>query len=165
MCSSDLKRLWKEYKKKKTVPKFEGPLQKQKHHWPAFLAYKQSDKGKKRSAKNAANAAKKVYHHTMGPGGYRVALPKFAKLEADLRAHGIIPDKHYFPLRSRNWLLGHGVKFDANGNLIMDKKIAAPFAALEKVFKEVQEGKFKPDRENDELTKAQIGRASCRERV
>ena len=51
----------KEYKKKNTIPKFEGVLQKQKHHWPAFLAYKQSAKGKARSAKNAANAAKKKY--------------------------------------------------------------------------------------------------------
>ena len=110
-----------------------------------ILAYKQSEEGKERSAKNKANAVKKVYHHTMGPGGYRIALPKFEKLEADLRAKGITPATADFPLRSRNWLLGHGAKFDANGNLIMDKKSVAPFAALVKVFKEVQEGKFKPN--------------------
>ena len=129
--------LWKEYNKKKTVPKFEGPLQKQKHHWPAFLAYKQSDKGKKRSAKNAANAAKKVYHHTMGSGGYRVALPKFDKLEEDLRLKGIIPGTEDFPRRSRNWLLGHGATFDEEGNRIMTEKIRVPFEALERVFKQV----------------------------
>ena len=148
------KRLWKEYQKKERVPIFEGPLEKQRQHWPSFLAYKQSEEGKERSAKNKANAAKKIYHHTMGPGGYRIALPKFAKLEADLRAQGITPATHDFPLRSRNWLLGHGAKFDANGNLVMDKKIAAPFAALVQVFKEIKEGKFKPDREKDELTEA-----------
>ena len=36
----------------------------------------------------------------------------------------------------------------------MSEKIKAPFAALEKVFKEVKAGEFKPDRENDELSKA-----------
>ena len=148
------KRLWKEYRKKKTIPKFEGPLEKQKKHWPAFLAYKQSAKGQKRSEKNAANAAKKKYHHTMGSGGYRVAVPKFDKLEEDLRLKGIIPGTHDFPKRSRNWLLGHGATFDAEGNLIMSEKIKAPFAALEKVFKEVKAGEFRPDRDNDELTLA-----------
>ena len=118
------------------------------------MAYKQSDKGKKRSAKNAANAEKKVYHHTMGSGGYRVALPKFDKLEEDLRLKGIIPGTEDFPRRSRNWLLGHGATFDAEGKLIMTEKIKAPFAALEKVFKEVKAGEFRPDRDNDELTMA-----------
>ena len=148
------KRLWKEYQKKNRVPIFEGPLEKQKQHWPSFLAYKQSAEGKKRSAKNKANAAKKIYHHTMGSGGYRVALPKFEKLEADLREKGIIPGTHDFPRRSRNWLLGHGATFDADGNLIMSEKIKAPFEALEKVFNEVKAGEFKPDGENDELSKA-----------
>lgn len=148
------KRLWKEYQTKKRAPIFKGPLEKQRQHWPSFLAYKESELGKERSAKNKANAAKKLYHHTMGPGGYRTALPKFDKLEADLRAQGITPATHDFPLRSRNWLLGHGAKFDAKGDLVVDKKIATPFAALVKVFEEVKEGKFKPDREKDELTEA-----------
>ena len=90
----------------------------------------------------------------MGSGGYRVALPKFEKLAADLREKGIIPGTHDFPRRSRNWLLGHGATFDAEGNLIMSLKIKAPFEALVKVFKEVEAGEFKPDRENDELSKA-----------
>ena len=36
----------------------------------------------------------------------------------------------------------------------MTEKIKAPFAALEKVFKEVKAGEFRPDRDNDELTMA-----------
>ena len=148
------KRLWKEYLKEKRAPKFEGPLEKQRQHWPAFLAYKNSEEGKERSETNKENAKKKTYHHKMGPGGYKVALPKFAKLEEDLRAKGITPATHDFPLRSRNWLLGHGAKYDAKGNLVVDTKIAAPFAALVEVFEKVKEGKFKPDREKDELTEA-----------
>ena len=84
--------------------------------------YKQSTEGVKRSAKNVANAARKIYHHTMGSCGYRVAVPKFEKLEADLREKGIIPGTHDFRKRSRNWLLGHGATFDEEGNLIMTEK-------------------------------------------
>lgn len=148
------KRLWNEYETEKRAPIFEGPLEKQRQHWPSFLAYKESEEGKERSATNKANAAKKKYHHTMGSGGYRIALPKFDKLEVDLRAQGITPATHDFPLRARNWLLGHGAKYDAKGDLVVDKKIETPFAALVKVFEEVKEGKFKPDREKDELTEA-----------
>ena len=39
--------------------------------------------------KNKANAAKKKYHHNMGPGGYAFGMPKWEKLEADLLAKGI----------------------------------------------------------------------------
>ena len=140
--------------KEKTVPRFEGPLEKQKNHWPAFLAFKESEEGRKRSQTNKANAAKKVYNHTMGSGGYKAALPKFDKLEEDLRAKGITPATEEFPRRARNWLLGHGAKYDEAGNIIISKKIEAPFAALVKVFEDVKEGKFKPDRDEDELTKA-----------
>ena len=70
------KRLWREYSKKKKVPTFNGPLELQGRAWPEFVAYKESEDAKKKSAKNKINVEKKVYHHTMGPGGYTTALPK-----------------------------------------------------------------------------------------
>ena len=30
------------------------------------------------------NASKKVYHHTLGKGGYKLAKPKWEKMELDL---------------------------------------------------------------------------------
>ena len=70
------KRLWATYKRDKKAPKFEGPLELQGRAWPAFVVYKESEDAKKKSAKNKANAQKKLYHHKMGTGGYRAAMPK-----------------------------------------------------------------------------------------
>ena len=54
------------------------------------MAYKKSEEAQKRSATNKLiNASKKVYHHTMGPGGYTYSMPKWDKLEADLLAKNI----------------------------------------------------------------------------
>jgi hypothetical protein len=39
-----------------------------------------------RSRKNKANAAKKIYHHTMGSGGYKTSMPEWDKKDADLIA-------------------------------------------------------------------------------
>ena len=40
------------------------------------------------------------------------------------------------------------------GDLIQKEKIAKPLTALKTTIKDARQGKFKPDRENDELTKA-----------
>ena len=75
--------------KKKKVPKFEGTLEKQRAHWAAFLEYKDSETYKQRSARNKANAAKKIYHHNLGPDGYDGKEPGWAKAEAELRAKNL----------------------------------------------------------------------------
>jgi hypothetical protein len=48
------------------------------------VEYKESELGKQRSEKNKRNAGKKKYHHTMGPGGYKTAKPKWDMQEAAL---------------------------------------------------------------------------------
>ena len=68
------KTLWKKYQKK--TPDFTGHLEKIKDAWPAFVAYKKSSTAVSRSAINKVNAGKKTYHHTLGSGGYKTAVPK-----------------------------------------------------------------------------------------
>ena len=149
------KRLWREYSKKKKVPTFNGPLELQGRGWPEFVAYKESEDAKEKSAKNKKNAEKKVYHHTIGPGGYTTALPKWDKAEEELRGKGITPSTHDVPRRARNWLLAHGAKYDKQtGKLVVDKKIETPHKKLLTVLENVKQGKFKPDREKDELSEA-----------
>jgi hypothetical protein len=55
------KNLWAKYlkNKKKAPPVFEGPLEKLKHQWPEFVAYKESETAKQRSEKNKENAKKR----------------------------------------------------------------------------------------------------------
>jgi hypothetical protein len=61
-----------------------------------------------------------------------------------------------WPLRLRNWILAHGSSYDSKiGELIHNNEtIVVSHKDLVEAIKEVQEGKFHPDIENDELTKA-----------
>ena len=101
-------RLYRDWVDKKKVPDFTGTLERQRPHWPAFLQYKDTELAKKRSAKNKLNAAKKIYHHQLGGGGYVTAEPKWDRIEATMREKGIIPVTDLWPRRVRNWILAHG---------------------------------------------------------
>jgi hypothetical protein len=77
------KRIWNAYiKAGRKAPEFTGPIENLRDHWDSFVEYKESELGKLRSAKNKKNVAKKVYHHTMGPGGYKTVEPKWDMEEA-----------------------------------------------------------------------------------
>ena len=98
------KTLWGNYQKNnKQAPEFTGALEKIKHDWPAFVAYKESCSAGARSTINKANDAKKTYHHRLGTGGYKTAVPKWEAFEAELLANGITPQTAYWPERSKFW--------------------------------------------------------------
>jgi len=150
-------KLYRQYVKDNKAPEFTGTLERQRAHWPAFLEYKDSEVAKERSAKNKENAAKKKYHHKLGPGGYRTAEPKWDQAEAAMRDKGITPATEAWPRRVRNWTLGHGVQYDMEtGELAVDEKktIAVAKKAIVEAIDDAQKGKFIADRENDELTVA-----------
>ena len=65
----------KKYIKTGTTPVFTGELEKLRGHWDAFVQYKSSDLGLQKMQKAKDNASKKVYHHTLGQGGYKLAIP------------------------------------------------------------------------------------------
>ena len=92
----------KNYIKKGKTPDFTGQLSKQKDHWNAFVQYKCSQLGIQMVQKAKENASKKVYHHTLGQGGYKLAKLKWEKMELDLIDKGIIPATINWPEHSRN---------------------------------------------------------------
>jgi hypothetical protein len=146
------KKLYNYYIKKKTPPEFTGPLEKQRDNWEGFLEYKESTLALERSRKNKANAAKKIYHHKMGSGGYKTLVPEWDNKDTTLIAKGAIPATQQLPPRARNWFLGNGGYIDEQtGELVAPPTIVTPKNEL---VKEVEEGKFNPDRERDVLTKA-----------
>ena len=73
-----------------------------------------------------------------------------------MRKQGITPETEEWDRRWANYILGHGATYDMQtGNLIAKKdQIVEPLAALKTAIKDAQEGRFKPDRANDELTNA-----------
>ena len=106
------KNLTKNYIKKGKTPEFTGDLAKQKDHWNAFVAYKSSELGIQNVEKAKKNASKKVYHHTLGKVGYKLAKPKWEEMEQDLINKGITPATINWPERSRNWYYAHGRSLD-----------------------------------------------------
>ena len=150
------KRLYNEFVKKDKTPDFSLKMcMKLKDDWEAFKAYKLSEEALQKSEKNAANAKKKKFHHTMGPGGYSQGMPKWAQLEADMLAQGITPEPYTWETRVRNWFYGHGGKLDSEGNYIHNirhKENPLPIKSIRNAVKDVEEGRIIPDREKDELT-------------
>ena len=73
-----------------------------------------------------------------------------------MRAQGIIPATKNWSRRSRNWILGHGSSYNEEiGELVHNnEKIIVAHKDLVEAIEEVRAGKFHPDREKDELSKA-----------
>ena len=97
---------------------------------------------------------KKVYH-TMGTGGYKSAAPKWDAFEKKLLDAGVTPVTIFFPPRCRTWFFGHGGKLDPKtGKVILKASLKGADQELLDAIDDAKKGIFKPDRENDELTRA-----------
>ena len=97
--------LTKKYIKTGTTPVFTGELKKLRGLWDAFVQYNSSELGLQKVQKAKENTSKKVYHHTLGQGGYKLEIPKWEKMEQDLLDRGIQPATMNWPERSRTWVL------------------------------------------------------------
>ena len=143
--------------KEKKTPDFNGPYEKIKDQWDEFVAYKTSERAKKMSATNKKNAANKKYFHILGQEGYKAGTPKWKKMEDELIRNGIIPEVLKWNQRARDWFYAHGGTLDSEGKCIYTvkhKENPLPIDAFRSAAKDVEEGRFHPDREKDELTRA-----------
>ena len=136
------------YVDKGKTPKFTVRFEKIRDHWPAFVAYKTSNKSKEMSERNKNNAAKKQYHHHTGSGGYYKARPLWDKAEQDLLPKGVEPARLHLPDRSRTWFFGVGGTLDPETGEchLTDEQLAIPIKKLQEAFKAAQEGTFIPNR-------------------
>jgi hypothetical protein len=77
-------------------------------------------------------------------------------MENDLLAKGVEPVSQNWPDRVRTWVFGNGGALDPEtGEVVFaDPKLAIPMKKIDEAIKEVEEGRFHPDREKDVLTKA-----------
>jgi hypothetical protein len=150
--------LWAKYEK--VDPDFsQKKLVKLRDHWEAFKAYKTSAAAVARSEKNKLNAASKTHHHNLGPGGYRLAIPKWLAMEDKLVAAGFTPQTYSWPERSKFWLFAHGATLNEEGKIVprVEKYKATVVAMVPKIedaIKEVLAGTWEPYREEDELARA-----------
>src|SRR3954466_390477 len=126
--------------------------------WDDFVAYKKSEYAQQRSEINQPNAAMKIYHHKMGPAGYAGCMPKWEAIEAKYFDAGITPEPTTWNERTRNWFYGHGGTLDQDGKAIYNQShIDDPLLPIEDIrdaVRDIEAGRFIPDRDNDELTRA-----------
>ena len=91
----------------------------------------------------------------MGPGGYRIWVPRLEKMENELRARGIRPGTEGWDPRAKSWWYGHGGTLNPEtGECVYRGKLIKPTQALINAMRDAQQGKIKFNRENDALTKA-----------
>jgi hypothetical protein len=50
---------------------------------------------------------KNKFRHKLGPGGYKTAMPKWAKKEQELHDAGILDPLEGCTVHTRNWIRGH----------------------------------------------------------
>jgi len=62
--------------------------------------------------KNQENAKQKQYHHHLGSGGYRTAIPKWQKLKQEILERGIKPESLHWPEHAKYWFFGHRETID-----------------------------------------------------
>jgi hypothetical protein len=150
------KNIWAAYVKAgKQTPEFKGTLEKARDHWDAFMNFKESEVAQERSRINKINAAKKQWHHKLGPGGYEVARPKWDLAEQEMMDAGVTPVTLSWPPRCRTWFYAHGGKLDPKTGEVLERaSLKGATDSLLVAIEEARTGVFMPNRENDELTRA-----------
>ena len=137
------KKLTKNYINKGKTPEFTGDLAKQKYYRDAFVAYKCSELGIHKVEKAKENASKKIYHHTLGQGGYKLAKVKWEKMEHDLINKGIQPATINWHECSRNWYYAHGGTLDPEtGECIYGPTIRQAAQRLQDAIQAAAQGTF-----------------------
>jgi hypothetical protein len=75
--------------------------------------------------------------------------------ESKMLAEGVTPRTLNWPPRCKNWVFAHGGKLDpATGEIIAKASLENASKELFQAIKYAQDVVFRPDRENDELTRA-----------
>jgi hypothetical protein len=123
--------------------------------WDEFVEFKNSEEGQARMIKNQENAKQKQYHHHLGSGGYRTAIPKWQKLEQEILGRGIEPESMHWPERAKYWFFGHGGTIDLEtGKIVYGEKLERVGQRMAYARGLVESGTWQPNREKDELTYA-----------
>jgi hypothetical protein len=82
-------------------------------------------------------------------------MPRWEKMENELRARGICPGTEGWDPRAKSWWYGHGGSLNPEtGECVYQGKIITPTQKLIEAMRDAQEGRIKFNRENDALTKA-----------
>ena len=89
-----------------------------------------------------------MWHHRLGPGGYKSGLPKWDESERNMMAAGVTPVTETWPERCRTWFYAHGGKLDPKTGEVLE--LASLKEATDELLKAIEEarmGLYQPERE------------------
>ena len=87
------------------------------------MNYKHSADSMAASIQGKINASKKTNFHKLGPGGYKVAIPKWEKMENNLIVKGIVPQTLSWPKRARYYFYAHGGTLDPDTGMFVTSDV------------------------------------------
>jgi hypothetical protein len=99
---------------------------------------------------NAKNKSK----HKLRPGGYKVAMPKWAKKEQELCDAGIPDPLEGYTVCTRNWIRGHSCTYDSGRLITSSSEVTSVVQKAKTLTAKEKTSKFKSQRERDQLSAA-----------
>jgi hypothetical protein len=115
----------------------------QQHTTPQVIAL--SNKMKELNAKNK-------FRHKLGPGGYKVAMSKWAKKEQELRDDGIPDPLEGCTMHTKNWIWGCSRTDDSGRLIASSSKITSMVEKAKTLAAKEKTGEFKSHQERDQLS-------------
>jgi hypothetical protein len=117
----------------------------QQHTTPQVVAL--SNKMKELNAKNK-------FRHKLGPGGYKAAMPKWAKKEQELRDAGIPDPLEGCTMHIRNWIQGCSRTDDSGRFITSSSEVTSMVEKAKTLTAKEKTGEFKSQWERDQLSAA-----------
>jgi hypothetical protein len=106
----------------------------QQHTTPEVVAL--SNKMKELNAKNK-------FRHKLGPRGYKVAMPKWAKNDQELCEAGITDPLEGCTMHTRNWIRGHSYINDSGRLITSSSEVTSVLEKAKTLTAKEKTGKFK----------------------
>jgi hypothetical protein len=97
---------------------------------------------------------KNKFRHKLGPGGYKAAMPKWAKKEQELRDVGIPDPLEGCTMCTRNWIRSHSCIDDSGQLITSSSEVTSMVERAKIVAAKENTGEFKSQQERDQLSAA-----------
>jgi hypothetical protein len=124
------------------------------NEWDTFIQQHTTPQVIAVSNKMKALHAKNKFRHKLEPGGYKVAMPKWAKKEQELHDAGISDPLEGCTMHTRNRIWGHS-RIDDSGRLITSKsEVTSVVEKAKTLTAKWKTSEFKSQRERDQLNVA-----------
>jgi hypothetical protein len=97
---------------------------------------------------------KNKFRHKLGPGGYKAAMPKWAKKDQELHDAGIPDPLEGCTVRTRNWIRGRSHTDDSGWLIPSSSEVTSVIEKAKTLAAKEKTGEFKSQRERDQLSVA-----------